>query len=292
MAENEAKPAVGFIGLGIMGGHMARHVLEAGYPLRVHTRTEPKARPLIERGARWCGAPGELAAASDVVITMVGYPADVEAIYLAPGGIVERARAGTILVDMTTSSPTLAQRIAASAAAKGLRALDAPVSGGEVGARDAKLAIMAGGDAAAFEAALPVLRCMGANIVLEGGPGAGQHAKLANQIIVGSTLMGVCEGLAYARRAGLDPAKVLAVVATGAARSFQLEHMAPRMLDGDYRAGFFVEHFVKDLGIAAGEAARLEAELPGMLLVRRLLEEVAASGHARDGTQALFRRYA
>lgn len=291
MQRSEKRTAVGFVGLGIMGGHMARHVLEAGYRLRVFSRTKAKAAPLVDKGAQWHESAGDVAAASDVVITMVGYPADVEVIYLGSGGILERARPGTILVDMTTSSPELAQRIAAAAAAKGLRALDAPVSGGDVGARDAKLAIMVGGDQAAFDELLPILQCMGANIVLEGGPGAGQHTKMCNQIVGAATMLGVCEGLAYARRAGLDPEKVLKVVGAGAARSFQLDYLAPRILKGDYSPGFFVEHIVKDLGIALGEAARMNADLPGLRLVTRLFEDVAARGHAREGTQALYHRY-
>ncbi len=282
---------IGFIGLGIMGRHMAAHPQRAGHPLHVHHRSRGHAEALLAAGARWHDDAGELAAACDVVITIVGYPSDVEALYLRAGGIVERARPGALLVDMTTSSPELAQRIAAAAAARGIDALDAPVSGGDVGARDAKLSIMVGGQPAAFERALPLLRRMGTNVVHQGGPGCGQHAKLANQVVIASTMMGVCEGLAYARAAGLDAPAVLGAISGGAAGSFLLSQLGPRMLRGDYGAGFFTEHFVKDLGLALQEAARMRLELPGLALAKRLYDDLAARGHARDGTQVLFRHY-
>jgi 3-hydroxyisobutyrate dehydrogenase len=291
MTNASTKTTVGFVGLGIMGRSMAGHLQAAGHPLHVFNRTRERAAPLVAAGAVWHDTPGAVAAASDVVITMVGYPHDVEAIYLGSGGIVDRARRGAVLVDMTTSSPELALRIAAAAAAKGVAALDAPVSGGEIGARDARLSIMVGGDAAAFEGVLPLLRLMGGNVVRQGGPGAGQHTKMCNQIVIASTMLGVCEGLAYARRSGLDPETVLQSIGGGAASSFLLNNLGPRILKGDFAPGFFVEHFVKDMGIAAVEAARMGVDLPGLRLAKGLYEALAAQGHQRDGTQVLFKHY-
>jgi len=291
MTNASTKTTVGFVGLGIMGRSMAGHLQAAGHPLNVFNRTRERAAPLVAAGAVWHDTPGAVAAASDVVITMVGYPHDVEAIYLGSGGIVDRARRGAVLVDMTTSSPELALRIAAAAAAKGVAALDAPVSGGEIGARDARLSIMVGGDAAAFEGVLPLLRLMGGNVVRQGGPGAGQHTKMCNQIVIASTMLGVCEGLAYARRSGLDPETVLQSIGGGAASSFLLNNLGPRILKGDFAPGFFVEHFVKDMGIAAVEAARMGVDLPGLRLAKGLYEALAAQGHQRDGTQVLFKHY-
>lgn len=281
----------GFIGLGIMGRSMAGHLQRAGHPLHIYNRSRGGAEPLLAAGATWHGTAGEVAQHSDIVITMVGMPADVEAIYFGPGGLVELARPGAVLVDMTTSSPELAQRIATAAQARGVDALDAPVSGGEVGARDAKLSIMVGGNREAFDRALPVLRRMGPSVVLQGGPGSGQHTKMCNQIVIASTMLGVCEGLAYAQRSGLDPQSVLSSISGGAAGSFLLTHMASRMLKGDFSAGFFTEHFIKDMGIALHEAQRLRMDLPGLALAKRLYDGLAAQGHGRDGTQVLFRHY-
>lgn len=283
--------AVGFIGLGIMGRSMAGHIQRAGHRLHVYNRSRGGAEPLIAAGATWHDSPGELAAQCDIVITIVGFPADVEAVYLGADGLVARARPGTVLVDMTTSSPELAQRIAAAAAERGVMALDAPVSGGEIGARDAKLSIMVGGSPEAFERALPVLRLMGPSVVLQGGPGSGQHTKLCNQIVIASTMLGVAEGLAYAQGAGLDAEKVLASITGGAAGSFLLSNMGPRMIKGDFTAGFFTEHFIKDMGIALREAQRMKLDLPGLSTAKRLYDCLSAKGHARDGTQVLFRHY-
>jgi 3-hydroxyisobutyrate dehydrogenase len=283
---------VGFIGLGNMGRSMAGHIQRAGHRLHVYNRSRGGAEPLLAAGASWHDTPGELAACSDAVVTIVGYPADVEALYLGPGGLVERARPGTLLIDMTTSSPDLACRIAAAAAARGVHALDAPVSGGEVGARDAKLSIMVGGTPEAFERARPLLQHMGPSVVLQGGPGSGQHTKMCNQIVIASTMLGVCEGLAYAQRSGLDPQTVLTSISGGAAGSFLLTHMGPRVLKGDFAPGFFTEHFIKDMGIALAEAQRMKLDLPGLALAKRLYDQLAAQGHGRDGTQVLFKHYA
>jgi 3-hydroxyisobutyrate dehydrogenase len=282
---------VGFIGLGIMGSSMAGHILAAGYPLNVYNRSRDKADALVAKGAVWHATPGEVAAASDVVITMLGYPHDVEQVYLGDDGLVARSAPGAILIDMTTSSPALAERIAEQAAQKGLQAIDAPVSGGDAGARDAKLAIMVGGSQAAFHAALPVLQKMGTNIVLQGGPGAGQHTKMCNQIVIASTIVGVCEGLAYADKAGLDPDTVLKSIGGGAASGFQLNVMGGRILQNNFAPGFYMEHFIKDLGIALAEAARMQLDMPGLALAKKLYDQLAAEGYGRSGTQALYKYY-
>jgi len=290
MTASTTKPRVGFIGLGNMGQSMAGHILNAGYPLQVYNRTRGKADDLLARGAVWCDSPGELAANSDVIITIVGYPRDVEEVYLGDNGIVARAR-DALLIDMTTSSPELAQRIAKAAAQQGCRALDAPVSGGDIGARDAKLSIMVGGEQAAFDAALPILQLLGPNIVLQGDAGAGQHTKMCNQIVIASTIMGVCEGLAYGKAAGLDLPTVLKSIGGGAASGFQLTVLGQKIINGDFAPGFYVEHFIKDLGIALAEAQRMQLDLPALALARKLYTGLAEQGHGRLGTQALFKHY-
>jgi 3-hydroxyisobutyrate dehydrogenase len=282
---------VGFIGFGIMGRSMAGHILAKGYELHVFNRTRAKTEDLLGRGAVWHDAPGEIAAECDAVFTIVGFPQDVEEIYLGSGGLVAQARPGTVLVDMTTSSPSLARRIAEIAAAKGVAVLDAPVSGGDIGARNAKLSIMVGGDAAAVEHIRPLFSLMGDNIVRQGEAGAGQHTKMANQIAIACNMMAVCESLAYAKKAGLDPKQVLKSIGTGAASSFALVHLGPRMLDGDFAPGFYVRHFIKDMSIALAEAERMKLDLPGLAQAKVLYERLAAAGHADDGTQALFRLY-
>lgn len=281
---------IGFIGLGIMGQSMAGHLLAAGHPLTVFNRSRAKAAGLIAKGAQWAETPRDVAASSDVIITMVGLPADVEQVWLGPAGVLAGAR-DALLVDMTTSSPELARRLAAEAARHGCEALDAPVSGGEVGARDAKLSIMVGGSERAFAMALPVLQRMGSNIVRQGGPGAGQHTKMCNQIVIASTIMGVCEGLAYAKAAGLDLPTVLRSIGAGAAGGFQLNVLGQKIIDGDHAPGFFIEHFIKDLGIALAEAQRMQLELPGLALAHRLYATLAERGLARAGTQALAQYY-
>lgn len=284
-------PRIGFIGLGNMGCHMAGHLLAAGHPLLVYNRSRDKAADLLARGAQWCDTPGVVAAGADVVITMVGFPHDVEEVYLKPEGIIARAAKGTLLIDMTTSSPELAVRIAAEAERAGCHALDAPVSGGDIGARDAKLSIMVGGAPHAFAQALPVLKRMGTNIQLQGGPGAGQHTKMCNQIVIASTIMGVSEGLAYARQAGLDLSTVMQSIGGGAASGFQLTVMGGKMIAGDFAPGFYIEHFIKDLGIALAEAERMQLDLPGLALARKLFQGLADKGMARLGTQALIQHY-
>jgi 3-hydroxyisobutyrate dehydrogenase len=290
MNDISSKPRIGFIGLGIMGQHMAAHLLAAGHSLAVYNRSPDKAASLVAKGAVACANPAEVARQSDVIITMVGYPSDVEQVWLGAEGVIAHAR-HALLIDMTTSSPALAKRLAEESAKAGHQAIDAPVSGGDVGARDAKLSIMVGGEASAFDKALPILQLMGANIVHMGGAGAGQHTKMSNQIVIASTIMGVCEGLAYAKGAGLDPAALLQCIGGGAAGGFQLNVMGARIAKGDFAPGFFIEHFLKDLGIALAEAKNMGIDLPGASLARKLYNEMAEKGLGRLGTQALFQLY-
>lgn len=286
-----ARPVVAFVGTGVMGRSMAGHLLDAGYPLVVHNRTKAKAEPLLERGAAWAETPGAAAAEADIVITMVGYPADVEAVYLGAGGIVERARQNALLIDMTTSTPSLAERIAAAAAESGLDSLDAPVSGGDVGAREARLTIMVGGSAAGLERARPLFEVMGKTVTHMGGPGTGQHTKMANQIAIAGTMLSVVEALAYARSTGLDPERVLGAIAAGSAGSWSMSNYGPRILAGDLAPGFYVKHFIKDLRIALTEAETAGIDLPGLSLAKRLYERLADEGGSELGTQALWRLY-
>jgi 3-hydroxyisobutyrate dehydrogenase len=282
---------IAFIGTGVMGRSMARHLQAAGHRLHVHNRTREKALELIAAGAKWHESSGDAAAEADVVITMVGFPADVESTYLGPGGIVERAASGALLIDMTTSSPRLAQRVAAAASNRGQMALDAPVSGGDIGAREAKLVIMAGGAQPAFDRARPLFELLGKNIALHGGPGAGQHCKMANQIAVAVGMVSWCEALAYATKAGLDATAVHGSISGGAAGSWAMTNLAPRALSGNYAPGFFVKHILKDMRIALESAAELKLELPGLECAKRLYEKVASNGGGDLGTQALYRLY-
>ncbi len=282
---------VGFIGLGITGQSMAGHLLAAGHPLSVYNRSRDKAAALLGKGAVWCDTPGDVAARSDVVITMVGYPSDVEQVWLGPDGVLARCSRDALLIDMTTSSPELARRIASQAAAHACQALDAPVSGGDVGAREAKLSIMVGGSKEAFEAALPILKLLGSNIVHQGEAGAGQHTKMCNQIVIASTIMGVCEGLAYGKAAGLDLPTVLKSIGAGAAGGVQLNVLGAKIINGDFAPGFFIEHFLKDLGIALAEAQRMKLDLPALALARKLYTTLVERGLGRLGTQALAQYY-
>lgn len=284
------KARIGFIGLGIMGHSMAGHLLAAGHPLSVYNRSADKTTALVAKGAQACATPAQVAQQSDVIITMVGYPSDVEQVWLGAEGIIAHA-SNALLIDMTTSSPALAKKLAEASAQAGHQALDAPVSGGDVGARDAKLSIMVGGEAATFDKALPILQLMGTNIVHMGAAGAGQHTKMSNQIVIASTIMGVCEGLAYAKGAGLDSAALLQCIGGGAAGGFQLNVMGARIAKGDFAPGFFIEHFLKDLGIALDEAEKMGLQLPGASLARKLYKEMIDSGRGRLGIQALFQLY-
>jgi 3-hydroxyisobutyrate dehydrogenase len=279
---------IGFIGTGVMGKSMAGHLLKAGYRLHVYTRTKAKAEELMNAGAIWHDSPEELAPLCQVVITMVGYPADVEQLYLGERGLIASAKPGTYLIDMTTSSPALARRIYAAAAERGIFALDAPVSGGDIGAREARLAIMVGGDRQAFEAVLPVFERMGKNIVLQGAAGAGQHTKMCNQIAIASNMIGVCEAILYANRAGLNPETVLASIESGAAGSWSLSNLGPRIMSGNYNPGFFVKHFIKDMEIALSSAKEMGIDTPGLSLALSLYKQLAEAGHGDFGTHALY----
>jgi 3-hydroxyisobutyrate dehydrogenase len=278
---------VGWIGTGVMGASMCGQVLAKGYAVTLHTRTRAKAEPLLGRGAAWADSPRAVADAGDVVFTMLGFPAEVRAVYLGHDGIATNARAGQILVDMSTSEPALAREIADAARARGAFAVDAPVSGGDVGAREARLSIMVGGEESAVATLEPLLSAMGKTIVRQGGPGAGQHTKMVNQILIASGMIGVCEALLYAHRAGLDAERVLQSVASGAAGSWSLSNYGPRILAGNFEPGFFVEHFIKDMAIALDEARRMMLSLPGLALAAQLYESVQALGYGRKGTHAL-----
>jgi 3-hydroxyisobutyrate dehydrogenase len=266
---------------------MCGHLLHAGYPVTVTTRTRERAAGLLADGASWADTPAKVAHASDMVFSMVGFPEDVRQVLLGEDGALSRCRPGAVLVDMTTSEPALAVEIAERAASRGVHALDAPVSGGDVGARNASLSIMVGGPADVFEAVRPCFEAMGTTIVRQGGHGAGQHTKMVNQILIASTMVAVCEALVYAYRVGLDVQQVLASVASGAAGSWSLSNLGARVLAGDFAPGFLVDHLVKDLGIALAEAKRSRLALPGLALAHQLYVALQAQGRGRDGTQSL-----
>lgn len=280
-----------FIGLGVMGGPMAGRMLNAGHELTVFTRTRAKAEPLLRAGAQWAEHPAEAARNAEVVFTMVGLPADVREVYLGSAGILQSAQRGAICCDFTTSSPALAVELDRAGRAAGIDVLDAPVSGGDVGARNGSLSIMCGGPAPAFERVSPLLRLVGTNIVYQGEAGAGQHTKMCNQIAIASTMMGVCEALLYADAQGLDPHVVLQSISSGAAGSWTLDHLAPRILRNDFEPGFFIEHFIKDMRIAADEASRAGLMTPGLDAARKLYAHLAERGLSRKGTQALYLAY-
>jgi 3-hydroxyisobutyrate dehydrogenase len=281
------RTTVGWIGTGLMGAYMAGHLLDAGYEMVVHNRTRAKAEGLVARGARWADSPNVVADVADVVVTMVGLPSDVEATLLGEAGALARARPDQIFVDMSTSRPSLAAIIARAAEARGAFAIDAPVSGGQAGARGASLSIMIGGSEEAVRAVDPLFRLLGKTIVHHGGPGSGQHAKLVNQTLIAGAMIGVCEGLLYAQAAGLDMDRVLASVEKGAAGSWSLSNYGPRIIARDFEPGFLVEHFLKDMAIALDEARRMGIALPGLALVDQLYAAVRAQGWGAKGVQAL-----
>lgn len=283
---------IGWIGTGVMGSSMCGHLLAQGYRVTVSTRTHAKAAPLLEAGATWAGTPGEVASQSDVIFTMVGHPSDVREVILGADGALGSAAPGSILIDMSTSEPALAVEIAERAEPLGVHSLDAPVSGGDVGARNATLSIMVGGSPDVFESARRALEVMGSTVVRQGGPGAGQHTKMMNQVLIASNMVGVCEALLYAYRAGLDVEKVLASVSGGAAGSWSLSNLAPRMIANNMAPGFYVNHFVKDMGIALAEAGRMQLALPGLALAHQLYVALQAQGGGSDGTQSLIRALA
>lgn len=282
------KTRIGWIGTGVMGASMCGHLIDAGYSATVFSRTRSKAEPLLERGATWAKTPREVAERSDVVFSIVGFPGDVREVILGDDGALAGCSAGAVLVDMTTSQPSLAIEIAEAAAARDVVSIDAPVSGGDVGAKNGTLSIMIGGDQATVEALAPLWEVMGSTWVWQGPPGAGQHTKMVNQTLIAAGMVGVCEGLLYAYRSGLDLDRVMQSVSSGAAGSWSLSNLGPRIIAGNFDPGFFVEHFIKDMGIALEEAARMKLELPGLELAEKLYQKLAAEGHARKGTHALM----
>ena len=282
---------IGFVGTGIMGAAMAGHLMDAGFSVSVYNRTKSKAQDLINRGAKWCDTVSELSKGQDVVISIVGYPKDVEQIYLSPEGIVNSADAGTYLVDMTTSSPILAEKIFCAAKNKNLHAVDAPVTGGDVGAKNATLTILVGGDEEDFHALKPIFEVIGKNIVYEGAAGAGQKTKIANQIAIAGTLAGVCEAFAYAKAAGLDIEKVYSAISTGAASSFQMTGVVRQALDDNFKPGFMLKHLGKDLAIGNETSTAYGASLPVLAMVLHEVRKMEESGAGAEGTQALLKYY-
>lgn len=282
---------IAFIGTGVMGTSIVKHLLDSNYEVVVYTRTKGKADSLIEAGAVWADTVVAAVEHADLVFTMVGYPADVEEVYFGVGGILSTGRAGQILIDMTTSSPALAKRIAEAGAKLQMETIDAPVSGGDVGAKNGTLSIMCGGDEKTFDKISPVLSVFGKNIVYQGIAGAGQHAKMCNQLAIASNMIGVCEALAYAEKAGLNPKTVLQSISTGAAGSWSLSNLAPRMLNGDFEPGFYVKHFLKDMNIALAEAEAMKLALPGLQLARDMYEKLVEKGFSDKGTQVLYKSY-
>lgn len=278
----------GWIGIGVMGRSMCRRLIEAGHRAHVYTRTSDKAQAMLELGAQWCTSPQQVAEQASIVFTMVGFPKDVEEVYLGDTGILAGTRAGAILVDMTTTKPSLAVALHERAQALGASFVDAPVSGGDVGARTGNLSIMVGGDAAAVTRLTPLFQVMGKNIVHQGPAGSGQHTKMVNQITIAGTMIGVCEALVYGRKAGLDLETVLRSIGSGAAGCWTLDNLAPRILARNFDPGFFIDHFVKDMQIALDEAARMDLSLPGLALVHQLYRAVKAQGHGDRGTHALI----
>lgn len=280
---------IGFIGIGVMGKAMVRNLMKNGYPVFIYTRTKEKAEDLLLEGAHWKASPKEVAEEADVIITMVGYPHDVESVYFDDNGIFAGAGKGKVVIDMTTSTPTMAKKIFEEAEKLGMDALDAPVSGGDIGAKNGTLSIMAGGTEEAFNEVRPIFALLGNNIVFQGEAGAGQHAKMCNQIAIASNMIGVTEALVYAQKAGLDPEKMLSSISTGAAGSWSMSNLIPRVLKDDFSPGFFIKHFIKDMGIALDEAKKMGLELPGLALAEKMYKTLAEKGEEDSGTQALIK---
>lgn len=282
---------IGFVGTGVMGSSMASHLLEAGYDVFIYTRTKSKAEELLTKGAKWIDTPQALAKKVDVLISMVGYPKDVEELYLGQNGFLENLSAGAVAIDMTTSSPVLAKKIAEAFREKGIGALDAPVSGGDIGAKNGTLAIMVGGAEDVFLKVKPIFEILGSSVILQGDAGAGQHTKMVNQIAIASNMIGVTEAIIYAEAAGLNPARVLESISGGAAGSWSLSNLIPRVLQDDFSPGFFIKHFIKDMGIALSEAKQMGLELPGLSLAVKMYQTLADQGLSEEGTQALIKYY-
>jgi len=280
---------LGWIGTGVMGKNMCANLIEAGHSLTVYNRTKERARELLEAGAHWAETPAAVAAESEITFSIVGYPADVEEVYLGEKGIFAGAKQGSIAVDMTTSEPSLAERLADEGKKRGIAVLDAPVSGGDIGARDGKLAIMVGGEKEAFEKLLPYFEVLGENIARMGGPGKGQHTKMSNQILIATTMIGTVESLLYAWRAGMDMNEVIDVIGKGAAGSWSINNLGRRIAKGNFDPGFFIKHFIKDLGIALQEAKRMKLSLPGLSLAHQFYLAASACGYDELGTQGLYK---
>jgi len=283
------KPQIGWIGTGVMGRSMCGHVLDAGYPVTMYTRTKKKAEPLLEKGAKWADDAFSAAGGAEFVFSIVGYPADVEAVYLSSCGVFEGMPSGGVVCDMTTSSPGLAKRIHEEAKSRGIGALDAPVSGGDVGAQKGTLSIMVGGDRDAFQRVQPLFKLMGKNSNYMGGPGAGQHTKMANQIHIATTMIGAVESLLYAHKAGLNLDEVIHAIGSGAAGSWTINNLGPRMVKRNFDPGFFIDHFVKDMGIALEEAKNMHLSLPGLALAHQFYVSAQALDFGKLGTHAIYR---
>ena len=278
---------LGWIGLGVMGSSMCGHLVDKGFSATVYTRSKSKADPLLAKGAEWADSPKAVAEQSDVIFSIVGFPSDVREVMLGDSGALAGSQAGNVLVDMTTSEPSLAMEIYEAAKAQGVHSVDAPVSGGDVGAKEARLSIMIGGDKDVVDALQPCWEAMGKTIVHQGGAGAGQHTKMVNQTLIATNMIGMCEALLYGYKAGLDLPTVMQSVASGAAGSWSLSNLGPRVIDNNFDPGFFVEHFIKDMGIALDEAKKMGLSLPGLALSHQLYLALQAQGHGRDGTHAL-----
>ena len=281
------KTKIGWIGTGVMGASMCGHLMDQGFEATIYTRSKEKAQGLLDKGAQWADSPKAVAENSDVIFAIVGFPADVRAVFLGDDGALAGSKAGNILVDMTTSEPSLAVEIYEAAKTQGIHSVDAPVSGGDVGAKNGTLSIMIGGDKDVVDALQPMWDAMGQTIVHQGGAGAGQHTKMVNQTLIATNMIGVCEALLYGYKAGLDLPTVMQSVASGAAGSWSLSNLGPRIIDKNFDPGFFVEHFIKDMGIAIDEANKMGLCLPGLALSKQLYEGLKSQGHGRDGTHAL-----
>lgn len=285
------KKNIAFIGTGVMGASIVKHLLKAGHEVTVYNRTKSKTDKLVELGAKWAETPAKASEGQDIILTMVGYPHDVEEVFTGKDGIFQTAKAGAIAVDMTTSEPSLAKKLFEMGREKKIHMIDAPVSGGDIGAQNGTLSIMVGGEKEIADQLLPIFELFGANIVYHGAAGAGQHAKMCNQIVIASGMIGVCESMAYGLKAGLSMEDVLKSITSGAAGSWSLSNLAPRMLKGDLEPGFYIKHMVKDMKIAIEEAEKMNLQLPGLTLAKELYEELEKMGYGEKGTQALIQYY-
>ncbi len=283
--------SIGFIGIGVMGKSMVRNLMNNGYEVSIYSRTKEKAIDVINEGALWCEDVKSCVKNKDVIITIVGYPRDVEEVYFGDNGVISSAKEGAYIIDMTTTSPKLATKIYEEAKEKNIFALDAPVSGGDIGAKNATLSIMVGGDSIAFEECRPIFQCLGTNIIYEGKAGNGQHTKMANQIALAGAIAGVCEAMTYAKKVGLDVETMLNSISKGAAGSWQMSNMAPRILKGDFEPGFFIKHYIKDMNIAADEAKNVSLDLNILNDVLEMYRGLEKNGLGDLGTQALIKFY-